>query len=151
MQREKPLRDGELIAQLTVDLRLSADMSQAMRKLLVVVSGMLIAACGHANSATVTSKSAVGRCIDRLIEKSRAAGYTEVAVDRDISFFRVASKDGPDPTRKNPGIFFSVQCQGDDRALISVLDDRGLFDDDRPLNEKLGDELDHYRKALRDF
>ena len=119
-----------------------------MRNALVPSLALLLAGCGLTNYATITSKSSVGRCIDRLLERSRAAGYTEVAADKEIAFFRVASKNGPDASRRNPGVFFTVQCEGDDRAVIRAVDDRGLFDDKRQLNQQLSDELDHYRRAL---
>lgn len=122
-----------------------------MRTLSPLVLAVLLAGCGVTNYATVKAKSAVGRCMDRLLERSRAAGYTEVAVEKEIAFFRVPSKDGPDATRRNPGVFFTVQCEGDERAVIRAVDDRGLFDDKRPLDQSLSDELDHFRRALDDF
>lgn len=122
-----------------------------MRKLLmVVVVSMSSCATFYATPVSVTpGATSEGRCIDRLLTKSRNTGYVEQTVDKDTGFFRVVAKS--DAKGKAAIGWFNVACDENGFALVTPVGARGALSSDTKISKAQRRELDEYASALESF
>jgi hypothetical protein len=133
-----------------------------MLRLMMPALVAVVAGCAaHAPLPVVVKAGAVTDvpCVDRLVTRTRAAGYVETAVDRNTGFLRVqittlrSGKPIRTGTRgKLYNFYFNTQCAHDGlSATVSGADDRGTFGDERRAPKWFKEELDDFAAQLFNF
>ncbi len=109
----------------------------------------------------ISPNDGTGRCVERLLARSRYTGYIEQTVDKEMGFFRVMARNtyavvernkrGPIvPRGKLPADvkFYNVQCTSDEQAVITPMNETGALDERFVMDTQQHDELLRYGGAI---
>lgn len=93
-----------------------------------------------------------GRCIDRVLAKSRLTGYVEQTLDKEAEFFRVEAFNKLPAKSKKPRPvvrFFNVRCLNQHTAEVSSVGYDGVINGEVDAAQR--SEILDYAGKLRDF